>query len=426
MLQNKTFNKIISVVIAVILWAYVIQIVNPTITGRITDIPVRIVNTENLTQRGLAIVGDGDYTVSITIEGRRTDVNNVTRDQITAIADVFGYTAGADNSVPVTVTLPDTVSLSGNRTIRIHVGIEELVTVHENVVIEYVGDLPANTEPGDITIEPSAIDVKGAKSDIANVHHVSAQVDASALSATGAQIVAAAVPVNADGERVEGVSLSANSVTYTSTLYYTREVPLDIQVIGEPSDNYEMTGIYVPETVTIRGTRSAISTIERVKAQPIDISDITATTSIPVVCELPEGVTLANASSNLAVGVGIKGLSEGDVIVTSDEILVSGADEGVNAEINTAYVKVTASGREAVVEELTSDFFELSVDVAGLETGMHEVPVLVRVKAQELGLKNVSVDPATVYVTISDIAEEGGTPPDSGEQSGEEDNGETA
>ena len=52
MLKSKTFYKIISVVIAILLWAYVIEVTDPVKKQNINDIPVQLRNVESLADRG--------------------------------------------------------------------------------------------------------------------------------------------------------------------------------------------------------------------------------------------------------------------------------------------------------------------------------------------------------------------------------------
>jgi hypothetical protein len=62
MLKSNTANKIISVIIAILLWTYVIGMVDPTKTTTIRDVPVQLLNEDSLTSKGLALSGEMDYT----------------------------------------------------------------------------------------------------------------------------------------------------------------------------------------------------------------------------------------------------------------------------------------------------------------------------------------------------------------------------
>jgi len=126
MLNSNTFYKIISIIIAIVLWAYVIQVMDPTKKETIKDVPVQLLNEESLTTRGLALSGEAKYTVDVTIEGKRADLAKITADDIIANADLFGFSLGK-NYITVVVSAPDGIDVLEVRPSKINVTIEELI-----------------------------------------------------------------------------------------------------------------------------------------------------------------------------------------------------------------------------------------------------------------------------------------------------------
>ena len=67
--------RILAVIISVILWLFVTSVQNPEIQTEISDIPVKIVNIEALSQAGLIMLGEpNDYSIRLSIKGRSKDV----------------------------------------------------------------------------------------------------------------------------------------------------------------------------------------------------------------------------------------------------------------------------------------------------------------------------------------------------------------
>ena len=58
MLRNKNIVRILSLLIAVVLWAYVMGEINPETTIKFKNINVEILNQESLEDRGLALIED--------------------------------------------------------------------------------------------------------------------------------------------------------------------------------------------------------------------------------------------------------------------------------------------------------------------------------------------------------------------------------
>ena len=59
--KSPLFLKIISLVCAVILWIYVIQVENPNINIVVSNIPIKYINQEIMEGNNLMLVSDSDY-----------------------------------------------------------------------------------------------------------------------------------------------------------------------------------------------------------------------------------------------------------------------------------------------------------------------------------------------------------------------------
>jgi len=400
MLQNKTLNKIIALVIAVVLWTYVIVDVNPTTTEKFT-VPVRILNEENLTQRGLTIVGEREFTVTITLSGKRADLNSLDRSLILADADVYGRTIGEDVSITVEVEIPDSVENVTNGTPRILVTIEELIAVQKPIKVQFEGSFRTNTEPGNIAVQPETVEVRGARSYVEDISYIAATVDASLLTVSETTINVEAVPMNANGEYVEGVKLSSPTVDVTVQLCYTKEIPMYVEVIGEVGSAYEVTNINIPTAIYIKGTKEALSGIQAITASAIDLSQVTASSSIPLTFSFPAGVELADSSKNISVDVGIKGISTEVMEIPTSGIAISGLAVGQTAYISTDTVLVTVVGKESLMENLDISDVTLRVDAVGLEEGTYSLPVIVE---SAKAFTKLTTEPKEVSITINEAS----------------------
>ena len=68
--KNNMWMKILSVVIAVLIWLFVANTNDPVVTKRFYSIPVKVMNEDALTKRGYAYeILDGEE-VNITVKGK--------------------------------------------------------------------------------------------------------------------------------------------------------------------------------------------------------------------------------------------------------------------------------------------------------------------------------------------------------------------
>lgn len=305
MLKNNSVVKIISIIAAICLWAFVIGEVNPTIKKTITDVPVELTNVESLAERNLAISGEEVYSTAIVVKGSRAEVNAMEVSDIHATADLYGYEAG-ENNVAIEVTLPNGIYLDEIKNPEVTVTLEDMDTVHLPVVVGFAGEPEGNLEAAVISQVPAEVEVRGAASVVKTVTQVRAQIDVSDLSET--RDVYSGIPTvwNKNGKLVKNVTISAPKVDVEAVLYHTKQVPLELKVTGTPDKKYGEAQITKPTEITVRGTSGALSRITSIKADSVDVSDVTKNTTLKISPDLPDGVELANSSKETGVIIEFK------------------------------------------------------------------------------------------------------------------------
>ena len=305
MLKNKSVVRMISVVLAVVLWAYVIGEVNPTVKKTFSDVPVELANTESLAERGLALTGDEEFFAGVVVEGARSELNELKVADIHVTADLYGYEKG-ENHVSLDVILPDGVSLEELKTPEITVTLESLETKSLPVTVEFVGETGENLEPSYSYTVPAEVEVKGAESVVATVEEVRAQLDVNDLGETWEIFSEVPTAWSKDGKLVKNVTISAQSVEVEAVMYHTKQVPLELKVTGTPDKKYGTADVSIPKEVTVKGTTYMLERVTSIDAQSIDISDVEKGETIPVTPYLPEGIELADVSEDIGVKIEFK------------------------------------------------------------------------------------------------------------------------
>lgn len=305
MLKSKSVIKIISLILAIGLWAYVLGEVNPTVKKTIAEIPVQLTNVETLADSGLALSSDETYFTAIVVKGSRSELNSLKTDDIQATADVYGYKEG-ENHVSVDVVLPDGIYLEEIRIPEITVKLEKLTAGHLPVTVEFTGESSENMEPTYRSLSPANVEVKGAESVIAKVYSVRVQLDVSELSETWDVYSGTPVALTKDGKIIKNVTISTNSVEVEAVMHHVKTVPLKLKVTGAPDSRYGEADITIPKEVTVKGNSFALERVTSLSAESVDISDVTENTTVELSVDLPEGVELADGSENIGVNVEFK------------------------------------------------------------------------------------------------------------------------
>lgn len=302
MLKNNAVLKILSLLLAIALWAFVLGEVNPEVKKTIYGVPVEFTNLEYLENRDLAMVTQDGYTVDIVVKGARSDVGQLELSDIQATADMYGYGKG-ENRVAVEVTVPGKISLHEVKTPDITVVIENMASVSKPVTVEFTGSTPEETEPSAVKVTPSLVEVKGAESVIAKVDSVVVEIDSVELTEVNSVFYATPSAKTAKGRLIKGVSISATTVEVDAVLHHIKTVALEVNVTGSPEGNATVT---IPEEITVKGSVEALSRITSVSARSVNISDVDETQIIPLELTLPYGVELAKISEDIGIKVEFK------------------------------------------------------------------------------------------------------------------------
>lgn len=109
MLRNKKILMLISLLVAIGVWIYVMGNVDPVVRERIDGVQVELQGESTLTQSGLKATLKAPKRVSVSIEGKRSQVNKVKKKGVEAFVDVSTCDYGR-NEGKIIIALPDTVT----------------------------------------------------------------------------------------------------------------------------------------------------------------------------------------------------------------------------------------------------------------------------------------------------------------------------
>ena len=100
LLTNNIGLKILSVISAILLWIIVVNIDNPVISRVYSGIPVEIINSSAITSEGKTFeVADDSDVITVVISAERSIIEDLTKDNIKAVADMKNITFM--NTVPI-------------------------------------------------------------------------------------------------------------------------------------------------------------------------------------------------------------------------------------------------------------------------------------------------------------------------------------
>jgi len=400
---EKTVVMIISLVIALFLWGYVIGKVNPLDTVTISDVPVQVLNSESLSDRGLALSGGASYTVSVSIEGTRADISKITASDIVATADLTGYGIGTNN-IKVNVAAPTAVALKSTQPSTVDITIEELISVAKPIEVVYTGTVPAGYETGFLTLEPEQILVSGPASLVNQVATLRVNVDLTQVTETGHRFESSATPVSSGLTPVEGVQLSAGTVKGEVFLCETKDLQLVLNVKGTVAEGFGLL-TDAPETIRIRSASVDLSQIETITTEEIDVTGLSQSQTVPLALVLPEGVEVADGYEELEVFLDVQQIIHRTLEIPSSQVTVENLPNSLQAMVSDETIVVEAYGPASVINILEGEDFKLTVDLQNTEqTGQNYWPLKVTYSGKDR-LYRFEHRPNGIYVLVREKEE---------------------
>ena len=276
MLKNKNLLLILSLVIAVLLWIYVMGEIDPETKVKISDIEPAYTNTEALADRGLAIVQDGsEESITAVIKGKRSYVNDIKNSGITASADVSKCREGKNN-VDIVLNVPSGISVENMSRESIALKAEEIVWQEKPVKVKlYSGgektDGKTEQIPWITEVGQEVMTVSGAKSSVEKTAMLKGTVSAKAATGNGSRVMVSLTPVDKKGNKVYGIGLDRERTSVKIQMLDSKQVKLDVAGINLDSK------LKIDEaddvSVKILGTPEALESVDSLYAEA-DLSDV--------------------------------------------------------------------------------------------------------------------------------------------------------
>lgn len=401
MLENKKLNMILSLIIAVALWAFVIGEINPQATRVYRDIPIKLIQQEILDESGLAVYSVSDRLVSITLTGARSEINKIDTKDVSATVDLSDAYLG-ENELSVDVHVSGKVEIDSQTVEKVTVIVEEWVKKEVPVEVFYEGTFNGEEEPITIEKELENLYVSGAATTVGEVAAVTAIVPAGSVSDEAKDIQCDLIAINQNGQRVYNVDLSAISIVVTSELAKLKTVSLDVSIEGEDSEDIKRT-VKAPEKITLKGKSSDLKDIDVIETETIYLDKILTSTTIPVVPILPDGIAVAKDSENLTVAVQVTEIQTMSFSFDDNNLEFRNLKDGLEAQTDIGNIKVEVTGSKSSIDGLTEEEIIIFLDLAELEQGKHKVDLLAECAVEDTAL---TVSPKKVSVTLNKIAVE--------------------
>lgn len=300
-LRDDLALKVVSVLIAIALWFYVVQVQSPDIERTIKGVPVVFSQKSVLESRGLILLNDKEHTIDIKIRGKRKYVIDASAENITVLADVSAIEETGEQTIYTSIILPyGNLEIINQNPSVLTVEVDNLVTVEKEIEVRTEGEPKADFVIGSATVSPTSVQLKGPKSILDGVASVAANIDIDEKDADIETVVPLKI-YGSSGKEIKSDYISADVTEAEVRCEILKTKLIDVQPYFDSAD-LEAADEYRLDTgsmkqIKIAGPKDLIDTLSAIKTKPISIADISENGEATVELDLPTGVRSLEGSS---------------------------------------------------------------------------------------------------------------------------------
>lgn len=422
-IMTNLWLKILSVVVAFLFWLVILNVTDPTTTKTFYNIPVQILNENVITSVNQVYEIESGDKVQVTVKGKRSFLETLTSSDFEATADLSALSKV--NAVSISVKLKRVPSSSvevdwGNAVMKVK--LEKRISQKFKVQVESRGELSEDYELGEMVAKPNIVEVSCGESKFKKIDHVGVIV---MLNGESEDFERKYSPIlyDKDGEILDSsnVTFSNDMITISTTVMQTKEIPVYVSVSGTPAEGYQLVQTdYQPQTIRISGKPDDLKKNVSIKI-PLNIENAKKTVEkeVALMDYLTQAVSIVGDVTTVSVRCDIEKNGRRSFIMTPADIAVKNLPANCTMDFpdsDTKY-KVTVSGDEEALKNLTLNDLGAYVDLFGLSAGVHSLEVRfqlprgvaiknstkvqVTLKGQTAGVQETNTPTATPKATVA-------------------------
>ncbi len=389
-----------SLLLALFVWVIAIAQTDPPVTWRHSGIPIRLTPPP-----GLIIVNNsGVVSAAVQVRAPTSERINISADEIEVWADLSDLTPG-EHTIPLRSQINAPRAAVANITPRqITITLEVEAVQLKPVTVQIISQPSLVYTASEPVLETRQVEVRGPASRVEQVTSVQVSLALEGLRASFADNVRA-VPVNAEGEVVSGVTVASELIGVQVEIEPRsdlREVRVQPNLIDELPDGYILTPDfdYNPKSAVLSGSAVLLNALPgTLFTEAISLAGRTSSFEVIVPLDLPSPNLLVVTGRTVTVTVGIIPLT---VSRQFDRIPIDliGQDDALEYTLSAETVTVLVTGPQPLLDTLTSDEISVVVDVSGVQANSEIAITLVASLGESTSAINVSVLPAQVDVIV--------------------------
>ena len=388
-LHKNTKIKIISLLSAIVLWMYVMAVVDPEDTKLYENIPITITNLNEIKDLGLVVDPDDNLVTSVYIKGKLSDLQKISANNI----DVYGTVSNpieGQNQLYLRASVNDKVTTEF-KSDTIVINLEKSIEEEKNITVNITGVYKDNVDKVDL--DKTKVVVSGPRSSVDSVKYVQATFDANKESVDTKSTELELKALDSEMNEVDHVTLEFNKVTAKVSYFQQKQVKINpIFSSNESNLVQDKDFTIIPSEINIKGKSDVINNIDSINTKIINVDELGTNNKI-VDLDIPDGINADKDSVTIKL-INKNKTKNSTFIYSGDDISLLNNEEDVSIndfEIpDDIIVKIQYDNNS---DRISKNDLKLYLDLSeGIVSGTRYA-----ITHNDINVKSITIEPS--YIT---------------------------
>ena len=277
-------------IIAFLVWVYVMIDIDPVDTRELTSVQVKITNIGELNNHNLILSPNQKLEAGVKLKGRRSIIARKIKEGVILQTTIENAKIG-ENVTKISVNSENPEITYTITPSTLNLNIEDNISKSEKIQVYSVGQLAENTVIDSLKLSKDTVTISGPKSLIDKIVRVEAQIDLENSKETLSKWVKLKF-LDINGNEISGVFSDFSDILVTVSVKKEKSVPIYADILNDkPNFNMSLLNLTVsPQEIKINSNEVDLEKIEKIYTKPISLTKLLQDNSIKVEPNLPENI----------------------------------------------------------------------------------------------------------------------------------------
>lgn len=383
LLDNNTALKIISVIVAIVVWFIVAISIDPIATRVVTEVPINIdvFGNDTQTQIDLRVVSGGEQTVNVVVKGKRYVIGSLSADNIEVTGNVIASNEAGVYNVELTAKAKNGNSgfeIEAITPSRVQIRVDRIAT--KKLVLEEKQISGVEIEEGyilaDPVADPAEITLTGPQSELDKVEKAVIVATGNGVYDSNFTLKGSVQLLDAESNVVDSdlINIDHEEVQISVNVLKVKSLPLKVNFINTPEDfspedlNYTLSAT----EIKLAAPKETIDSLSSFSLGYIDFKQLDVDSTFTMKVNLPTGFVNVSDLNSVEVKFNTSNWSSKYFQVTN--IRAVNAPDKYDITVNTMRINnVKLVGLRSVINTLASSDIVAEIDLASVSISTSQV-----------------------------------------------------